>query len=89
MVPDLLTSELNRIPLPSLARLKQNLGLAERDVTVLTREEKVHIIHRWCIVSALTSIYARRYGSFDTSVTTPCCKHPVPCDPVASRRCVP
>ena len=36
-----LEMELNRIPPPVLQRLKQDIGLAEKDVTAMTHEEKV------------------------------------------------
>lgn len=41
MTPEMLTSELNRIPPPSLAKLKQDLGMPDKDLTIMTPEEKV------------------------------------------------
>ena len=41
MTPEMLTSEMNRIPPPSLAKLKQDLGMPDKDLTIMTPEEKV------------------------------------------------
>lgn len=35
MTPEMLTSELNRIPPPSLAKLKQDLGMPDKDLTAV------------------------------------------------------
>ena len=43
MTPEMLTSELNRIPPPSLAKLKQDLGMPDKDLTIMTPEEKVSV----------------------------------------------
>ncbi|KAI1786476.1 hydroxymethylglutaryl-coenzyme A reductase-domain-containing protein [Ganoderma leucocontextum] len=41
MTLEMLTSELNRIPPPSLAKLKQDLGMPDKDLTIMTPEEKL------------------------------------------------
>ncbi|KAI1786017.1 hypothetical protein LXA43DRAFT_82822 [Ganoderma leucocontextum] len=44
MTPEMLTSELNRIPPPSLAKLKQDLGMGDKDLTIMTPEEKTQLV---------------------------------------------
>ena len=70
MTPEMLTSELNRIPPPSLAKLKQDLGMPDKDLTIMTLEEKVR--NNYCVSSAaLTSVDARRRTLCNCSVEGP------------------
>ena len=42
--PEMLLNELNRIPPPTLHKLKQDLGIGDKDINALTMEEKVRML---------------------------------------------
>lgn len=69
MTPEMLTSELNRIPPPSLTKLKQDLAMPDKDLTIMTPEEKVRPNKSWCIL-VLMSVNTHRCNSCSSSVET-------------------
>ena len=70
MTPEMLTSELNRIPPSTLANLKQELGMPDKDLTIMTPEEKVRN-NDHARVAALTYVDARRHSLCSCSVEGP------------------
>ncbi|TBU56773.1 hypothetical protein BD310DRAFT_823001 [Dichomitus squalens] len=47
MSPEMLTQELNRIPPPSLHKLRQDLGMGDKDITTMTTEEKQALVSQF------------------------------------------
>ena len=70
MTPEMLTSELNRIAPSTLANLKQELGMPDKDLTIMTPEEKVRN-NDHARVAALTYVDARRCSLCSCSVEGP------------------
>ena len=42
--PEMLLNELNRIPPPTLQKLKQDLGIGDEDINAMMTEEKVRML---------------------------------------------
>ena len=42
--PEMLLSELDRIPPPTLQKLKQDLGIGDEDINAMMTEEKVRML---------------------------------------------
>ena len=70
MTPEVLASELNRIPPSTLTRLKQDLGMPDKDLTIMTPEEKVRNNDR-TRVAELTYVDACRRSLCSCSVEGP------------------
>ena len=69
--PEMLAAELDRIPPPTLAKLKRKLGMAGKDLAAMTPEEQVRARLLLCKVLPLTSMNAFRRSLCGCSVKGP------------------